>query len=67
MSWPYSPRECPHCRYLEPIEPPVVDDAGYEVVGFCRSARIAMDLFVLKERDPETMDPCPCFREKPAA
>jgi len=23
-----------------------------------------MDLFCFKERDPETMEPCPCFHEK---
>lgn len=66
MSWPYSPKECPRCRYLEPLDPPALDDVGYEIVGFCRSVRIAMDLFVFKRRDPEAMDPCPCFRERRA-
>jgi hypothetical protein len=64
MSWPYSPQECPRCRYLERLDPPALDDVGYEIVGLCRHPRIAMDLFVFKQRDPQTMEPCPCFREK---
>ena len=64
MSWPYSPQECPHCRYLEPIDPPTFDEVGYQLVGLCRHPRIAMELFVLQERDPATMEPCPCFRAK---
>jgi hypothetical protein len=64
LSWPYSPKECPQCRSFAGLDAPAFDDAGYEVVGFCRHPRIAMDLFLFKERDPETMDPCPCFRQK---
>lgn len=67
MSWPYSPKECPRCRYLAPLDPPAFDDAGYQIVGVCLHPRIGMDLFCFKQRDPETMQPCPCFREKPAA
>jgi hypothetical protein len=62
MSWPYSPSECPRCRFFERLEPPALDDAGYEIVGFCLNSRIGMDLFVFKRRDPNTMEPCPCFR-----
>lgn len=64
MSWPYSPHECPECRYVERLEPPLRDDAGYEIVGLCRHPRIAMELFVLQRRDPVTLEPCPCFRAK---
>lgn len=64
MSWPYSPTQCPRCRFLERLDPPALDDSGYAVVGFCLNPRIAMDLFLFKQRDPETMDPCPGFREK---
>jgi len=67
VSWPYSPKECPRCRSFERVEPPVRDDVGYEIVGFCLNPRIGMDLFMFKRRDPNTMDPCPCFREKAAA
>lgn len=64
MSWPYSPDECPRCCFLEPIDPPAFDDAGYEIVGFCLQPKIGMDLFLFKKRDQTTMDPCPCFRKK---
>ena len=64
VSWPFSPRECPHCRYLDPIDPPVLDDVGYEIRGFCQHPRIAMDLFVFKERDPEKLGACPCFFQR---
>ncbi len=39
----------------------MLDDSGYETHGFCLHPRIAMDLFMLKERDPDRLDPCPCF------
>ena len=61
MSWPYSPTECPACRYFEPLDAPAYDDIGYEIVGGCRHPKIAMELFRFKERDPATMAPCPCF------
>jgi hypothetical protein len=64
VSWPYSPKECPCCRFFEQLDPPALDDAGYEIVGLCRHPRIATDLFNFKQRDPETMEPCPCFRQK---
>ncbi len=56
--WPYSPGQCPQCRYLQPFDPPLPGDDGYAVVGFCRHPRIAMDLHELKRRTPA---PCPCF------
>lgn len=62
MSWPFGPDECPRCVFLEPVEPPIVDDSGYEVVGFCRHPRIAMDLFLFQRRDQRSLAPCPCFR-----
>jgi len=67
VSWPYSPRECPHCRFFERLRPPAFDDVGYEIVGVCVNARIGMDLFAFKQRDPNAMEPCPCFREKAPA
>jgi len=67
MSWPFSPRECPYCRYFERLDPPALDDVGYEIVGLCRHPRIGMDLFMFKKRDPNSMDPCPCFVAKKAA
>jgi len=67
MSWPYSPKECPRCRFFERLDPPALDDVGYEIVGLCRNQRIATDLFVLKKRDPNRMDRCPCFRKKRTA
>jgi hypothetical protein len=66
MSWPYSPRECPRCRYLARLDPPAIDDVGYEIVGACLNPKIGMDLFILKQRDPDQMEPCPCFLERVA-
>lgn len=65
MSWPYSPRECPRCRYLDPLDPPAHDDVGYEIVGVCLHPRIGMDLFLFKQRDPNTMEACPGFCARP--
>lgn len=64
MSWPYVPEECPRCRYLEPVDPPAYDDAGYEIVGFCLHPRIGMDLFLFKKRPQTGLASCPCFRAK---
>jgi hypothetical protein len=66
VSWPYSPSQCPRCRYLEHVDPPIVDDVGYETVGVCRHPRIAMELFKFKLRDPDALEPCRCFREQPS-
>ena len=59
MSWPYTPRECPYCRYFDRLDPPVRDDAGYEIVGLCGHPRIAMDLFRMRTREEPCH--CPCF------
>jgi len=64
MSWPFSPGECPSCRYFQALEPPVFDDAGYEIVGGCLHPRIAMELFRFKLRDPAEMERCPCFARR---
>lgn len=66
MSWPFIPAECPRCRYLEPIDSPAFDDAGYEIVGFCLHPRIGMNLFLFKNRPLSGAATCPCFRERPA-
>ena len=63
-SWPYSPAQCPECRYLQPFDPPIQDDDGYDVAGFCRHPRIGMELFELKTR-AGAQPPCPCFFPKP--
>jgi hypothetical protein len=60
-SWPYSPKQCPHCRYLQRFDPPVSDDDGYDVLGFCRHPRIGMELFRLKRRPEDAQPLCPCF------
>jgi hypothetical protein len=65
MSWPFGPEECPSCRFFEAVEPPLHDDAGYEIVGGCRHPRIATDLFLFRTRDPRAMEPCPCFSRVP--
>jgi hypothetical protein len=66
MSWPYSPQECPRCRYLHALDPPARDDTGFEIPGFCLHPRIGMELFCFENRDPASMEPCPCFAAKPA-
>jgi hypothetical protein len=44
-SWPYLPAQCPHCHYFQAFAPTLIDDSGYEIPGFCRQPRIAMELF----------------------
>ena len=66
MSWPFSPGECPLCRYFQALEPSAFDDAGYEIVGGCLHPRIAMELFRFKQRDPAEMERCPCFARRVA-
>ncbi len=60
-SWPYMPAQCPHCAYLHAIEPPYTDDSGYEIVGFCRHPRIAMELFQPQDLDSPASERCPLF------
>ncbi len=57
-SWPYLPGQCPHCWYFQELNP-FVDEAGYEIVGFCRHPRIAMELF--HRRQPLESENCPLF------
>jgi hypothetical protein len=65
MSWPYSPDQCPRCRYFEELVPPAHDDAGYELPGVCRHPRIGMELFVPMERAPRQFGSCPLFHPAP--
>jgi hypothetical protein len=60
-SWPYWPAQCPGCRYLQAFDPPIEDDDGYEVLGFCRHPRIGMELFQLQRHAHEDEPGCPCF------
>ena len=41
--WPYMVGQCPWCMYFRDATP-VVDDAGHEIVGFCRNPRIRTEL-----------------------
>jgi hypothetical protein len=59
-SWPYIDLQCPCCTYLQAIEP-FIDDSGYEIVGFCRHPRIAMELFRARERRLSEGRQCPLF------
>ncbi len=59
MSWPYSARDCSRCHYHEALEPPLEDDAGFEIVGLCYHPRIATELFQMRTRS-DPVD-CPCF------
>jgi hypothetical protein len=62
VSWPFTPSECPRCWYFQKFDLPYEDDIGYEIVGFCRQPRIAMDLFRFRER-PEPAH-CPLFYDR---
>ena len=44
-SWPFMPGQCPECLYFQAATPVFVDDSGYEIRGFCRHPRVAMELF----------------------
>ncbi|MGH2872446.1 MAG: hypothetical protein ACRDL5_08285 [Solirubrobacteraceae bacterium] len=57
--WPYLPGQCPHCMYLHATAP-FTEDSGYEVVGFCRHPRIAMELF-RSRLEPSASERCPGF------
>ncbi len=61
MSWPYGSQECPLCRHFEPLDPPAMDDAGFEIVGLCQHPRISTELFRFKER--EVTGGCPCSKQ----
>lgn len=60
-SWPYFPRQCPHCLYLHLATPPFIDDSGYEIRGFCRHPRISMELFQPQRLQASGADRCPLF------
>jgi hypothetical protein len=60
-SWPYFPAQCPDCLYLDPDPQAYLDDSGYEIVGFCRHPRIAMELFRPQQRCPSPAERCPLF------
>jgi hypothetical protein len=65
MSWPFSPRECPGCRYFQELDSPEIGDDGYEVVGFCGHPRIFMDLYSSARGDPASVEECPFFVPRP--
>jgi hypothetical protein len=62
-SWPYLPKQCPNCVYIHALVP-FIDDSGYEIVGFCRHPRIAMELFKPRERELPSSERCPLFIPK---
>jgi hypothetical protein len=62
-SWPFYPQQCPRCAYFQPSSPPFVDDSGYEILGFCRHPRIAMELFEPQKRTKSDAEPCRLFVE----
>ncbi len=64
-SWPYLPAQCPKCRYFQ-AEPPFVDDSGYEILGFCRHPRVAMELFRPQRLHASACERCPLFVARPA-
>ena len=59
-SWPYFPEQCPDCVYVHKLTP-FTDDSGYEILGFCRHPRIAMELFRAQRREPSGSERCPLF------
>lgn len=59
-SWPFMPGQCPECLYFQAATPVFVDDSGYEIRGFCRHPRVAMELFQTQKRDLSG-DRCPLF------
>lgn len=63
MSWPFGEQECPHCRFFAALDPPVHDDAGYEILGTCRHSRIQVELFRMQTR--RVSGGCPCYTPQP--
>ena len=59
-SWPFMPAQCPRCAYLHEMTS-FVDDSGFEVRGFCRHPRIAMELFVPRAERGVLREPCRMF------
>ncbi len=64
-SWPYLPEQCPKCFYFQAASPPFVDDSGYEILGFCRHPRIAMELFRAQRLRHSDSDRCRLFVPRP--
>jgi len=59
-SWPHLPGQCPYCSYFRAASQTYVDDSGYEILGFCRHPRIAMELF-RPQRLASDSERCPLF------
>jgi hypothetical protein len=59
-SWPFYPAQCPRCFYFDGSEP-FTDDSDYEIVGFCRHPRIAMELFRPQKLEMAHSEPCRLF------
>lgn len=49
-AWPFFDGQCPTCRYFYAYDTGRTDDKGYELPGFCRHPRIAMELFASARR-----------------
>jgi hypothetical protein len=47
--------------YFQVEEPAFIDDSGYEILGFCRHPRVAMELFRPQQRKSSDADCCPLF------
>lgn len=60
-SWPYMPGQCPDCVYFHAAMPAFTDDAGYEILGFCRQPRIGMELFRTQKLAPSESERGPLF------
>lgn len=60
-AWPFIPSLCPRCRCFFGYEPNRADDAGYELPGFCRHPRIAMELFASRARQDSLGADCQMF------
>ena len=65
-SWPYLPDQCPSCLYFKALVPAYRDDSGYEIRGFCRHPRVAMELFVPWQQRLE-QGSCPLYVQRSGA
>ena len=61
MSWPYTPHQCPGCRYFVAFDRPARDDRGHELRGACGHPRVAMELFVANGGLRERLGDCALF------
>ena len=64
MSWPFTPHQCPHCRYFAGFERPGRDDRGHELPGACAHPRIGMELFVARGELRRRLRDCALFASK---